>query len=216
MVMKISKASKSVLLKRTIDLGDLDRWNALPILLDARSRLKNYYSARIGINSIERREDFRRLAGLEGEGPVRLSDLLGCRLNPHFLLWVVLRPELIPPSLLHGWAVSFCQDFHDRLAKDSVPVDFRYPALLEVKKRWADRTASLGELYHAQREASRLLVDSSQMGDPRVIAAASAAFGALDEDPREALLKVFRVVNEVYSVKTENQRRLAWVRENLS
>ena len=47
--MKRSKASKSALLKRTIDLGDLDRWNALPILLDARSRLKNYYSARIGL-----------------------------------------------------------------------------------------------------------------------------------------------------------------------
>jgi hypothetical protein len=215
-VMELSKATKSASLERTIGLDELDRWQALTILVDARSRLKKYHSAKAGIDSIERPEDFWRLAGLHGSEPVKLSDLLGSRLNPHFLLWVVLRPELIPPSLLHAGALRFCQDFHDRLAKDSVYVDFRYPAMLEAKKRWVNRTASLGELYHVQREASQLLVDISRMGEPRAVAAASAALGALDEDPREALLKVFRAVDDVYSANTENQRRLAWVQESLA
>lgn len=213
--MALTTLSKRDIQGKVITYQDLENWQALTILADVKSRLQSYHSDKLGVAKVDSADDFKAWTGLDKKQEASLADLLNARIDPHFILWTLLRPELLPPDFLHGLALHFCQDFHARLKEQGTYIDHRYEQLFTVKSDWLSNRVSLGNLAHHQRLASQLLIDMQGSNDKKMIAVAEAAHAALNNDPRIAVLNVFRVINSVYPVKKENLFRLQTVKKLL-
>jgi len=215
--MRLSKSFKKSLERKRITYRDLENWKAFYSLKASRTRLSLFQSEKeqkklININS---EEVFKKWAGFSNRTEGTIEEILNWGINPHFILWTVLRVELLPPKYLHELGLFFCRNFHERLAEEGVYIDYRYNTILQVKEDWANGKLSLGNLTYQQRRCSQILVDVHEAKDEKMIAAAASLHAILDEDPRISILNLFRIINKSYSRKKENIYRLQTIKSHI-
>lgn len=215
--MRLSKSLKKSLGRKQITYKDLEKWNAFYGLKASRTRLNLFQSEKdkktlVAINS---EEAFKKWAGFSNRTEGTVEEILNWGINPHFILWTVLRVELLPPSYLHQLGLLFCRNFFERLAAQGVYIDYRYESILQVKEDWANGKVSLGNLTYQQRRCSEILAAIHESKDEKMIAAAAALHATLHEDPRASILNLFGIINDIYSRKKENTYRLQTIKSHI-
>ena len=215
--MQLSKKTRKEISQNRITYRNLIHWNAYTGLMASRKRFSFYTSAtdQKKLMKINTESDFKAWAGFSNRTEGTVADVLNWKINPHFILWTILRVELLPPGFIHELAIYFCHNFHTRLAEEGIYIDFRYPSLLKIKADWSKGKLSLGNLKHHQRYCSHFLVEMHGSGNEKMIAAAAATHAVLNENPREAILNLFRIINSVYPLKKENDFRLQFLKEQI-
>lgn len=208
--MNLTTDIKESLGRKRLTYKDLKKWKAYTGLKASRKRLNLFQSAQeqTKLMNLRSETEFKKWVGFSDRTEGTLEEILNWGINPHFILWTVLRVELLPPDYIHHLALFFCRNFHERLAKEGVYIDFRYKPILQIKEAWTNGALSLGNLNHQKRNCSQMLVDVHASKDEKMIAAAAALHAILNEDPRAAILDVFGIINGVYASKEENVFRL--------
>ena len=115
------------------------------------------------------------------------------------VLFLIMRPNIVPTPVMHRIAVGACRFFLERLAKDDVYLDFRLSDLLDIKERWIDGGIGHAELRAAQEAAQRVQNTVSTHPDPRARHAAYAVTCALQNDGALAVKQVFYCGEKVYN-----------------
>ncbi|HEX5830827.1 MAG TPA: hypothetical protein VFY16_07610, partial [Gemmatimonadaceae bacterium] len=123
--------------------------------------------------------------------------------------------QLLPAEVMHRLALEECRGFLDRLAADSVYVDFRSRRALDEKERWLSGERSLGELTIARDKAARVRDDVIELGDERATTGAQAVCHALSADPSHAFRNVVYKVLAIYDTPDEVARVKDLVRRRL-
>ena len=183
------------LLERTVSWDQLVRWGALRMYPEKQVR------------------------AWFGDGPdLTVDRVLAIGTKAPRVYWTVLRPEVVPDSVLHLVAHALCSDLLDRLEEEGAYLDFRLRVGLDHKLRWIRGGCTSGELAHHQRQADRAQVDVAEhpTGAADATLAASAVRSALDLDGSEAFKGVFFTVVDRFDDDRQRRAIHARVRSTLA
>jgi len=147
---------------------------------------------------------------------ITVDEALRSKAGVSRVLFLVLRPEIVPHKAMHDLAVESCQKFLDRLEGDGVYLDFRLRGLLEAKTRWANEEISMGALAAAQHAAQRIQHDVASHPDERTRLATLAVNCALRDDAALAVKQVYYTAIKVYEDAPFSAAFQESVREHLS
>lgn len=114
------------------------------------------------------------------------------------VMFLVMRPQIIPERVMHHVAVAACQMFLDRLAADGVYLDFRLPKYLGAKERWISKEIGPGALSTTQRAMEQLKRVLAEHPDLRARFAAHAVSCAIQDDAALAVKQIFYTSIKVY------------------
>ena len=131
------------------------------------------------------------------------------------VLFLLMRPQIVPDKVMHRIAIAACRMFLDRLAADGVYLDFRLRGFLCTKERWINEEISLGALSTAQRAVQQLKQDLAEHPDPQTRLAVYAVSYAIQDDAALAVKQVFYTSIKVYEDAAFARSFQNFVREQL-
>lgn len=204
--MQLTADEKAIVLEGIVSYDALKRRGAFQIITDIRE-IYGEYAKKLGICDLESEDDFRSWLGFQGKNEYSVKEVLGLDINPHLLLWAVISEEVLPSPTIHRLSIGYAEDFLTRLNEKTVYIDYRFKNLIEVKKRWINNEASLGELNAAQRKSLEIYKDSYESSDSGIIASARAVYSAMLENSVSSVRGVFSAAEQVFDVKRETIRR---------
>lgn len=128
-----------------------------------------------------------------------VEEALQSQAGTNRVLFLIMRPNIVPSPVMHRIAVGACRLFLNRLEKEEVYLDFRLRSLLDTKENWIDGAIGSSELRVAQESAQRVQNTVSTHPDPRARLAAYAVTCALQNDAALAVKQVYYSGEKVYN-----------------
>lgn len=213
--MSLSEAEGAAAAATPIQFRRLLAWGALERLAALAAQGQNDYSALGGVPPISDEEQLRSWAGFRERESMTVLEALDVKVHPHFLLWVLMRQELFPDTVLHYWNLGLCRDILADLEASGAAIHVRFEPLLEVLDRYIARRASIGNVRHAWREARYIHDQYQRSGDERSVAAASAIVSVLSDDPEATFRRLLGVAKAHASAQKVYVRHVAVIKRSL-
>jgi len=204
--MQLTAGEKAIISEAIVAYDALKKRGAFQIITDIRE-IYGEYAKRLGIYELESEDDLRNWLGFHDRNEYSVKEVLELDINPHLLLWSVISEEVLPSSIIHHLSMGYAEDFLARLGEKSVYIDYRFKNLLQVKKRWINNEASLGELYAAQRKSLEIYKDSYESNDSGIISSALAVYSIMLDNSVSSVRGVFSAAEQVFDIKRETIRR---------
>ena len=192
--MELNHIEQKHILEQTVSYQQFVRWSSEPIHLYT-NRNSYAYQSEWSYPPSDMEETFT------------IQELTKININPELLFGTFIREQIFPDSFIHKLAVTYCEDFLERLENQNIKTNPRFHKIINIKKLWLKKHATSRDLDEVKKEAHRIFANDEKTQDIYYDSLAYAVYSCTIESAVQSIRGVFKASERVFDEKLEYRRR---------